>query len=70
MIARRIGLKVVEALPPGVVWTLRPFLGQRSHSVDYTCGKCETILLHAEAHQVRGIQIHCANCGAFNSTDA
>jgi DNA-directed RNA polymerase subunit RPC12/RpoP len=38
--------------------------------VDYTCGKCETILLHAEEHKVHGIQIHCANCGAFNSTDA
>ena len=70
MIARRIGLKVVEALPPGVILDAPPILRTEDDSVDYTCGKCETILLHAEAHKVRGIQIHCANCGAFNSTDA
>jgi hypothetical protein len=70
MITRRIGLKVVEAPPAGVVLDAPPILRTEDDSVDYTCGMCETILLHAEEHKVHGIQIHCANCGAFNSTDA
>jgi hypothetical protein len=40
------------------------------HSVDYTCGQCATILLHAEEGQVHGLLIHCTKCGSYNTTDA
>jgi hypothetical protein len=39
------------------------------HSVDYTWGRCDTILLHAEENQVHGVLIHCTNCGSYNSTE-
>jgi hypothetical protein len=29
------------------------------HSVDYTCGRCSTVLLHADEGQVHGVLIHC-----------
>ena len=68
--ARRISLKVVEPAATGVILDAPPILRTDDDSVDYVCGKCDTILLHAEEHKVHGVQIHCANCGAFNSTDA
>jgi DNA-directed RNA polymerase subunit RPC12/RpoP len=39
------------------------------HSVDYTCGRCDTILLHAEVGQVRGLLIRCTACGSYNATE-
>jgi hypothetical protein len=65
-----IPLKVVAAPPVGVVLEAPPVLMASEHSVDYTCGHCETILLHADEGQVHGILIHCKNCGSYNSTDA
>jgi predicted RNA-binding Zn-ribbon protein involved in translation (DUF1610 family) len=47
-----------------------PVLVASEHSVDYTCGHCGTILLHAEEGQVRGVLLRCANCGSYNSTEA
>ena len=70
MAARRIGLKVVDASSAGVVLDAPPILRAEDDSVDYTCGKCGTILLHAQEHKIHGVLIHCANCGSYNSTDA
>jgi predicted RNA-binding Zn-ribbon protein involved in translation (DUF1610 family) len=70
MAARRISLTVVEPPATGVILDAPPILRTDDDSVDYVCGNCATILLHAEEHKVHGVQIHCANCGAFNSTDA
>ena len=41
-----------------------------SHTVDYLCGNCETVLLHAEAGQVHNRFIKCTKCGSYNATDA
>jgi predicted RNA-binding Zn-ribbon protein involved in translation (DUF1610 family) len=65
-----IPLKVVTAPAVGVVLKAPPVLMASEHSVDYTCGRCGTILLHADEGQVHGILIHCANCGSYNSMDA
>jgi predicted RNA-binding Zn-ribbon protein involved in translation (DUF1610 family) len=46
-----------------------PILKETDQSVDYTCGQCGTILLHAEENRVHSIVIHCGNCGSYNSTD-
>jgi predicted RNA-binding Zn-ribbon protein involved in translation (DUF1610 family) len=66
----RIPLKIVTAPAVGVVLEAPPVLKASEQSVDYTCGRCGTVLLHADEGQVHGILIHCANCGSYNSTDA
>ena len=66
----RIPLKVVIAPAVGVVLEAPPVLMASEHSVDYTCGRCSTALLHADEGQVHGVLIHCTNCGSYNSTDA
>jgi hypothetical protein len=38
-----------------------------AHTVDYTCGTCDAVLMHAE--QVHNLLIRCTECGAFNATD-
>ena len=53
MTTRKVALRVVTAPAIGVV------LGGSAraigeHSVDYTCGRCGTVLLHADAGQVHG----------------
>jgi DNA-directed RNA polymerase subunit RPC12/RpoP len=65
-----ISLKVVHAPAVGVVLDTPPVLRASDQSVDYTCGRCGTILLHAEENQVHGLLLRCANCGSYNSTDA
>ena len=70
MTARKISLKVVHAPAIGIVLDAPPALIASEHSVDYTCGRCGTALLHAEEGQVHGVLLRCANCGSYNSTDA
>lgn len=69
MTARKISLKVVIAPAIGLVLDAPPVLMASDHSVDYTCGHCGTILLHAEENQVHGVLIRCTECGSYNSTD-
>ena len=45
----RIPLKVIVTAPAvGVVLDAPPVLTASEHSVDYTCGRCGTVLLHAD----------------------
>jgi hypothetical protein len=39
------------------------------HLVDYICGNCETVLLHAVDDLKHNLLIVCTECGAHNSTD-
>jgi hypothetical protein len=66
---RKISLKVVTAPPIGHVLKAPPMLKASDHSVDYTCGRCGVILLHAEEGQCHGLLLHCTQCGSYNSTD-
>ena len=52
MTYRKISLKVVTAPATGLVLHAPPVLAASDHSVDYTCGRCGTILLHAEENHV------------------
>jgi len=70
MTDRKIPLKVVVAPAIGVVLQAPPVLVASEHSVDYTCGRCAAVLLHADEYQVHGLLIHCTECGSYNSTDA
>ena len=48
----KISLKVVSAPATGLVLHAPPVLVASDHSVDYACGRCSTVLLHAEENQV------------------
>jgi DNA-directed RNA polymerase subunit RPC12/RpoP len=62
MPARKVSLKVITAPGTGHVLDAPPVLKASEHSIDYTCGHCNTILLHADENQVHGLLIRCANC--------
>ena len=46
-----------------------PVLMASTHTTDFVCGKCETVLMHAEEGQVHSMFIHCTACGSYNSTE-
>ena len=68
MTSPKIPLKVVIAPAVGVVLEAPPVLMAIEHSVDYTCGRCAAVLLHADEDQVHGVLIRCTKCGSYNST--
>jgi hypothetical protein len=65
----KLALKVVDAPMTGAVVTAPPVLIASTHTVDYCCGHCATVLMHAERNQVHNLLIKCTACGAYNSTD-
>jgi predicted RNA-binding Zn-ribbon protein involved in translation (DUF1610 family) len=69
MTSRKVPIKRVTAPAIGVVLKAPPMLVASEHSVDYTCGRCGTALLHADEGQVHGVIIHCTNCGSYNSME-
>ncbi len=60
---RKISLKTISII------TAPPILNASDHTIDFTCGKCGTILMHAEEHQVHNVTIQCAVCGSYSSTN-
>ncbi len=65
-----IRLKVITAPAIGHVLEAPPVLKASDNSVDYTCGHCGIVLLHAEVGQVRGLLIRCAACDSYNATES
>jgi hypothetical protein len=66
---KRDNLRIVD-LPVGRrILAAPPILIASTHTVDYCCGLCGTVLLHAEVDQVHNLVIHCMQCGSCNSTD-
>jgi DNA-directed RNA polymerase subunit RPC12/RpoP len=47
-----------------------PVLIASTNTVDYVCGDCGAVLMHAEQGQVHNLVIHCVVCGSYNATDA
>ncbi len=70
MAARKISLKLITAPATGHILDAPPPFKASDQSVDYICGRCGTILLHADENQVYGLLIRCTECGSYNSTDA
>jgi len=66
---RKIALRAIKAPGVGSVLSAPPILEASGHTVDYTCGRCGTILMRAELDQVHNLLIHCTRCGTYNSTD-
>ena len=62
-------LKIIPEPDPGPVVEAPPVLTASTPTVDYSCGTCGTVLLHANHGQVRNLQIHCTACGAYNVTE-
>jgi DNA-directed RNA polymerase subunit RPC12/RpoP len=65
-----VKLTVISAPAIGHIFEAPPALTASDHSLDYTCGRCGTILLHADDDQVHGLLIRCSNCGSYNKTAA
>jgi DNA-directed RNA polymerase subunit RPC12/RpoP len=59
-----------KVIPSNFDWPLCPLPSGPNRSVDYICGNCRTVLLHAENSQMHDLLILCTECGAHNSTDA
>lgn len=67
---RKIALKVVPSSTTGPAVSAPPVLIASAHTVDYVCGSCNAVLMHAEEGQIHNVLIRCTMCGAYNSTDA
>ena len=65
----RKALRVVPAPAVGSVLPAPPPLMFSTHTVEFTCGRCETVLMKAEDEQVHGLVIHCLKCGSYNATE-
>jgi predicted RNA-binding Zn-ribbon protein involved in translation (DUF1610 family) len=63
-----VALKLVPAADYGHSASAPPVLMASTHTIDYVCGNCGAVLMHAEDGQVHSLVIHCTECGAFNST--
>ena len=61
-------LKVVTAPLVGHILEAPPPLTASSHTIDFTCGNCGVVLIHADEGQVYGLLIRCTACGTFNTT--
>lgn len=66
---KRESLKVVDAPSSGHAVSAPPILIASTHTIDYCCGHCGEVLMHADDGQVHNLLIHCAACGKYNSTD-
>ena len=66
----KVHLKVIRAPGIGAVVSAPPVLIASTHTIDYTCGHCDAVLMHAEDGQVHNLVIHCVACGSYNTTES
>ena len=66
----KVRLKVVPAPSFGAVVSAPPILIASTHTIDYACGHCDAVLMHADDGQVHNLMIHCVACGSYNTTDS
>jgi hypothetical protein len=66
----RAALRVIPTPAASHVVSAPPILTASTHTIDFTCGLCRTILMHADSGQVHNLVILCTICGSYNSTDA
>ena len=64
----KVPLKVI-APTSGPSLIAPPVLIASNHSVDYTCGGCGAVLLHADVNQVYNLVIRCSVCETFNTSE-
>lgn len=66
----RVALKLIPTPRTQHIISAPPILVASTHTLDYICGGCGVVLMHAEHGQVRNLAIHCTECGSYNTTDA
>jgi len=66
---QRKPLKVIAAPGADKAFDAPPILTASAQMIDYTCGHCGVVLLHAEEGRVHGLVIRCTNCGSYNTTE-
>ena len=62
-------LKVVPAPLIEVVPRAPPALELPNPTVEFTCGNCGAVLMHADEEKVYPLVVLCSSCGSYNSTD-
>lgn len=62
-------LTIVDLPEGGRALNAPPVLVASTHTVDYCCGTCGVVLLHADSGQVHSLLIRCSQCGTVNSTE-
>ena len=65
-----VRLKVVPAPSVGAVVSAPPTLIASTNTIDYCCGHCEVVLMHAEDGQVHNLVIYREGCGSYNTADS
>jgi predicted RNA-binding Zn-ribbon protein involved in translation (DUF1610 family) len=65
----RVELKLISMPWAQRILSAPPVLIASTSTVDYLCGDCGVILMHADRGQVHNLNIHCTGCGSYNSTD-
>jgi predicted RNA-binding Zn-ribbon protein involved in translation (DUF1610 family) len=66
----QIRLKTVTGPRHNGLVSSPPILNASDHAIDFTCGKCGVVLMHAEDGHVHNLAIRCTACGSYNSTDS
>ena len=65
----RFALKLVSTPRAHHIVSAPPALIASTNTVDYICGGCGAVLMHAEQGQVHNLIIHCTGCGSYNATE-
>jgi DNA-directed RNA polymerase subunit RPC12/RpoP len=65
----RVALKLISTPCAHHIVSAPPILIASTNTVDYVCGDCGVVLLHAELGQVHNLVIHCTACGSCNATN-
>lgn len=65
----KVSLKLIATVPGAHFLNAPPVLVASTHTIDYCCGKCGTVLMHAEKQQVHSLLIKCTVCGSSNATE-
>jgi len=66
---KKKALKIIVAPRVGAFLQAPPALTASTPTVDYTCGYCGTVLMHADEGQVHSLKIRCTSCGSYNATE-
>lgn len=66
----RVALKPIPTPRAHHIISAPSVLIASTNTVDYVCGDCGAVLMHAEHGQVHNLVIHCTLCGSYNETDA
>jgi len=65
----KVSLKAIPTPSCRPVVSAPPVLIASTHTIDYCCGTCGAVLLHAETEQVHNLVIRCTLCGKHSVTD-